>query len=785
MSKNLPSVTSQIPRDLRNFVDRLRDIVNGGGANKLVSAQDLVDAGIANLTASGGITTPSAQNVVYGTPPAPTGVTATAAINTVIVTWDDPSYSGHAYAEVWGASTDSIGSAVLLGITPGAVYSDPLGPGAVRYYWVRFVNVNYEAGAFNAVAGTRAETGADVDYLLSVLAGKITETQLYTDLNTRLNGIETNATAISNEAITRSNADGSINAKYTVKIDNAGHVSGFGLISTANNAAPTSTFGVRANQFFVAPPAQYQSSPPTAGLYKGYVWVDTSVTPNITKYYTGAAWTTTPQALPFVVDGSGVYMDSVFIKDATITNAKIANLAVDDAKISDLTATKLTTGSISVGNTISSSNYLAGTRGWLINGDGNAELSNAVVRGTVYASAGQFTGEVISQGTGGNKARMYSGNFEIYKDVPNVGTVLYKALSRTETGVGQNNVQVTIPGYFTAQPKIIVSPADIKLYDSAYANQSQSIQCEAQNISETSAGSMVWRFTPRATLSLAANTGQTVINQSSGAQTGGWTSSQYTTAANTSSVTLNVTLASNRGTGTSGNYYYRTVRWKAQYWNGSAWVDSAWSTTNLGADVSASATTSITVTFPSAGTWTVRVVTEAYDTNGTSFNTGTSYEYATDTVSRNDYLYKTTSYGSVTLDYSGTYSLPSGWSIVSVSASYTYSWALGRGNFSSASIYGGGLSISYGTGQNDQTKVWSTNSVALVFTLSANPSSVPAEGAYATLSVSACTWTISRRRALTNSTTAANSFSLNYYNYSLSSAQVLAEGSLNWVALGE
>jgi hypothetical protein len=85
-------------------------------------------------------------------------------------------------------------------------------------------------------------------------------------------------------------------------------------------------------------------------------------------------------------------MDAAYIKNGTITNAKIGDLAVDNAKISDLSVGKLTAGKLSVGEWIASSNYKAGTAGWAINSDGTAELSNAVVRGTVYATDGEFGG---------------------------------------------------------------------------------------------------------------------------------------------------------------------------------------------------------------------------------------------------------------------------------------------------------------------------------------------------------------------------------------------------------
>lgn len=82
------------------------------------------------------------------------------------------------------------------------------------------------------------------------------------------------------------------------------------------------------------------------------------------------------------------------IGDAQITNAKIADAQITDAKIVNLSAGKLTAGAIAVDQFIQSSNYSAGVGGWRINGNGNAELNNVTVRGTVFASGGSFTGQV-------------------------------------------------------------------------------------------------------------------------------------------------------------------------------------------------------------------------------------------------------------------------------------------------------------------------------------------------------------------------------------------------------
>ena len=680
MSKKLPFVKSDIPRDLRMFLDRLRELVSGSGSDRLIGLDELTAAGVVSTNTNGNIV-PADPGTFVPTPPAPSNVTATAAVRTVIVDWDEPAYNGHAYAEVWAASTNVLGSAVMLGMSPGGIFTDALGPGATRYYWVRFVNTNNVSGAFNAVSGAVATTPPDLEYTMDVLAKAYGDT----------------------------------------------------------SEAP----------FF-------QLNSPT------------------------------------VIDGvtiaAGTYMKSAFIYNGVITNAKIGNLAVDDAKIANLSVGKLTAGSLQTDSYVQSSNFISGLQGFRISANGTAELQNAVVRGTVYATDGQFVGEVIAQGSGGNRARMWAGNFEVYKDVPGVGATLYKALSRFEAGVGANNVVVTIPGYFSAQPKIIVSPANIKLYDSAYANQSQALQCEAFGITQTSFGSMVWQFTPRATLSLAANTGQTVVNQSSGTLSAGWTSSQYTTPANTASISPNISLSSLRGTGTSGNYYLRTVRWMVEYLSGGTWVSGPWTTTNLGASAPASITTSATFTFPSAGTWVFRIVTEAYDTGGT-FSTGTQYETATDNISRTgDVQVTSTTTNPLLLDYTPSYSVPSGWTVISITYNFVYSYFLGTGNFGVAEVSGSSIFHSIGANTsasgNFITKTYTRSDNNLAFIVRGSNIGTTSYGT-ARLTLHSTTAVVTRQRPLTNSTTASNSFSLNYYDFNLSSAQVLATGSLNWLAIGE
>jgi hypothetical protein len=407
----LPTVVSSLPQDLKAFINQVREALDGRNGDRLLTVDDLVRSGVASSGPGGTITPPPG---VVATPITPKNVQASGAIQNIIVTWDDPLYNGHSHAEVWGSSTNSLGAAVRVGMTPGAIFVDAVGPSVNRYYWVRFVNVLGVVGAFNAVAGVLGQTGSDVAYLLSTLTGAITETQLFTSLNTRINLVDgsgagsvnariatettnrttadtalssqittvssattTNTAAIQSEVTTRASETGSLFAKYTVKVDVNGYVSGFGLASVANNGVTVSDFIIRADRFSVA-------SPSGPGL--------TPVIPFIVN--------TTTQTINGVSVPAGIYMDAAFIKNGTITTAKIGNAQIDDAKIVSLTAAKITAGEISVGNYIQSSGFISGSQGWRIHGNGVAEFAAASIRGQLVAAQIDSRGLSIKDASG-------------------------------------------------------------------------------------------------------------------------------------------------------------------------------------------------------------------------------------------------------------------------------------------------------------------------------------------------------------------------------------------------
>jgi hypothetical protein len=107
----------------------------------------------------------------------------------------------------------------------------------------------------------------------------------------------------------------------------------------------------------------------------------------------------------FPVDSASLYR--IWAKSVTVDGVESALAGgangvaptdglLDDVSIASLTASKIRSGSITVGQFIQAANYVPGLAGWRINGDGTAELANAVVRGGVYATYGLIGGNAIN-----------------------------------------------------------------------------------------------------------------------------------------------------------------------------------------------------------------------------------------------------------------------------------------------------------------------------------------------------------------------------------------------------
>jgi hypothetical protein len=168
-AKPLPAVTSPVAPDLRRFLDRLRETFED--PNGLVTKTELIGTGAFQNSNIGNLEyVEPGEETSYIAPPAPLSLTATGAMTSIILTWSGVNYnSGYAYTEVWRASADNLGLAVLIGTTTSGMYADAVGSDASHYYWVRFVNVLNDKGPFNAIAGVAGATAPDLAYVFSQL----------------------------------------------------------------------------------------------------------------------------------------------------------------------------------------------------------------------------------------------------------------------------------------------------------------------------------------------------------------------------------------------------------------------------------------------------------------------------------------------------------------------------------------------------------------------------------------------------------------------------------------
>ena len=129
---------------------------------------------------------------------------------------------------------------------------------------------------------------------------------------------------------------------------------------------------------------------------------------------------------PFYVTNGAMYVREAFIKDASIGTAKIADAAITTAKIAQQ---------------IQSTNYASGSTGWMINKNGNAELNNVTVRGTVYANSGRFKGTLEATSFVGDVA---STNFIPQASFPNQSGSASRSVTKTYTDSSSGSLSKTV-----------------------------------------------------------------------------------------------------------------------------------------------------------------------------------------------------------------------------------------------------------------------------------------------------------------------------------------------------
>ena len=194
------------------------------------------------------------------------------------------------------------------------------------------------------------KTRADI---LTESTARVTEnTALASSVTTLQTTIGSHTTAIE----TAQTVVAGINAKYTVKIDANGYVSGYGLASETNTVtgAALSSFAIRADTFSIGAPAVPESAGQAAVaaskvyplvvkstketiddvVYQPGVYIDSAFITKISASQINTRGLTIKDDAGTVIFSSGTKLTGTYIADATIGSAQLGNLALTGDKFS-------------------------------------------------------------------------------------------------------------------------------------------------------------------------------------------------------------------------------------------------------------------------------------------------------------------------------------------------------------------------------------------------------------------------------------------------------------------
>jgi hypothetical protein len=116
------------------------------------------------------------------TVPAPTAFTAISGFTTIILSWEGINYTCHDVTEIWVSATDVFSSRVLLGTTEAKVYSHSIGDDGIRYYWLRFRNLNKDTGNWFSTTAVTGRTSQDPGKVLANLQADVYASALFAAL---------------------------------------------------------------------------------------------------------------------------------------------------------------------------------------------------------------------------------------------------------------------------------------------------------------------------------------------------------------------------------------------------------------------------------------------------------------------------------------------------------------------------------------------------------------------------------------------------------------------------
>ncbi|EBU8924783.1 TPA: DUF1983 domain-containing protein [Salmonella enterica subsp. enterica serovar Nima] len=323
----------------------------GDGKDAFVTQRQLAELKLARMNSAGGGGKVSLAPGLGGgifpeplppeSPTKPEGLQVTGGFGYVLLEWVMPRYNGHSMAEIWRGTEDNLSDAVLVGTTPGQVYSDSVNPGWKGFYWIRFVNSAGVSGPYNSPDGTPAETQIDVQAVIDQIHDEAAKSPIVDVLKKEIS----DSAEATNEHIEKISEDGgkAFQAIWGQKASAAGITAGIGIVAGKDEAGkPVSQVAIASSQLFVFDPNN----------------------PGNTAY-------------PFAVSGGKVVIQKALIYDAVVDTLAAQHIVADDVKVgATLTAPYIRSATISNGNfTVDSNGNMNAV---------NATLNNVTSRGGYF-----------------------------------------------------------------------------------------------------------------------------------------------------------------------------------------------------------------------------------------------------------------------------------------------------------------------------------------------------------------------------------------------------------------
>jgi len=460
-------------------------------------------------------------------------------------------------------------------------------------------------------------------------------------------------------------------------------------------------------------------------------------------------------------------------------------LDADVAVTGSLSASQIRTGRIAA-----TENLVIGSGNAVVNGDGSIIVYNGPDTESNRDYALFSSGELSYQ-------RWRDGAYHEYK-----------ALKRCEHGTADSGDTVELPGYWETRPIIIPAAAGLGSYRAEHGSQSQTWDIRATNLHEYPAGSGKWRFDAIAELVFADSSGNTMVAAASGdIAVNTWTSGEVNLPANTIAVTATAQFRSVRGNGVSSHgYYYRTVAWTVQGFNGIGWVDIDSKTRNIAAAEHGQQITDTLDATIAAGITKIRLAFVASDTDGNIYTIpphSDVYDFSTATVASNGA--SAVAYGFAANVDTGlvplngpSYSPPSGKEIYKINYSVTRLHVASSGymGLSNGLVYGGGSLLFAETLYPVENTVQSPESGAYATLTSGDINTdtysatfwaarITGTAIEASMHIADMSAVVHLKELQKNSATPSNAFAFQSYAWSVSGSSAITTGTLSWTAIGD